>query len=329
MANLKDIAKVLNVSVSTVSRALNDSDEISPARKEEVRAAAESLGYRLHGRGGRSDPEWNCAGIIVPELTSEYYAELVHLAKERLAAKGFSCVVQLTDFQPAHMVEAVSAMRRIRVKCLLVVMDTEETLNEQILHAFSKSGLPILLITSKYYPLLEFDCIHLNEYSGIVTGIRHLQERGYTRIGCIGDDVSMNRVTIFKQVMKLLDLPTDPRMICIGKERFEAGGYLRMQQMLALDQRPDAVFCCYDQMAIGAIHALDETGLEIPRDMALLGFDNLSMSGYIGPGITTIDNSRQDMISVAVNVLTSHVDNPSASRQQIALRPTLVVRGSA
>ena len=105
MANLKDIASELGVSVSTVSRALNDSDEISVEMKEKVRETAVSLGYTLRGRGGRVTPEWNAAGIIVPEVASEYYAKIVHMSKEMLADKGYSTIIKVTDFADMPAIE--------------------------------------------------------------------------------------------------------------------------------------------------------------------------------------------------------------------------------
>ena len=233
---------------------------------------------------------------------------------------------QLTDFKAAELLDAINTMSRIHVKCLLVVMDTEENMSDQLISAMHRSGLPIMLITSKYYPLLEFDCIHLDEYSGIIMGVQHLQKRGYQRIACISDRISLSRVTVFKQAMKLQGMKVDPQLICVGPERAESGGYLRTKELLSLENPPDAVFCCYDQMAIGAIHALRESGLRIPEDMAVMGFDNLTSSKYIEGGITTIANPYEDMLSVAVNILTKRTKNPQMSQQQIALRPNLVVR---
>lgn len=326
LANLKDIAEQLGVSVSTVSRALNDSDEISTEMKEKIRQTAEELGYSLRGRGGRTTPEWNTAGIIVPEVTSEYYAKIVHMSKEMLASMGYSSIIKVTNFQPGEMVDAINCMHRIRVKCLLIVMDDEEIMSERIVRTIRRSKLPVILITSKYYPLLDFDCIHLDEYSGIVMGVQHLQERGYRRIGFIGEKMSANRMTVFKQAMKFQGAEPDPQLISSGQERAEMGGYLRMKELLNLPNPPDAVFCSYDQMAIGAIHALEEAGLRIPEDVAVMGFDNIQVSRFVHGGITTIANPYEDMISIAINVLTKREKNRQTSRQQIALRPKLVIR---
>lgn len=328
MANLRDIAKELDVSVSTVSRALNGSVGVSPELQEKIRRKADEIGYTLLGRGGRATPDWNCAGIIVPEVNSEYYARIVHSAKDQFAAKGYTFIFKLTDFEPEKMVEAINTMSRIRVKCLLLVVDSEESLTDPVMQALQSSGLPVMLITAKNYPLLDYDCIFLDEYSGIVRGIQHLIQRGYKRIGCLSDRLSANRVTIFRQAMKLFDREVEQQLICVGNDRAEAGGYLRMKELIAMDNPPDAVFCAYDQMAIGAIHALNESGLSVPGDMAVLGFDNLTVSQYICGGITSIANPYREMISISLNVLLNRIANPSAPQQHIALKPEVVIRAT-
>lgn len=326
MTNLRDIAQELGVSTSTVSRALNGSSEISQSMTEKICGIADQMGYKQRGHRVASTVGASTAGIIVPEVTSEYYAQLIQLAKNALATKGFSTIIKLTNFKTPEMVEAISTMGKIHVQCLLIIMDTEEAMNEQILSAMRKCSSAIMMVTSKYYPMHEFDCTYLDEYSGIVMGIHHLQQRGYQRIGCISDRISASRTTIFKQAMKIAGLPVNQQLICVGSERAENGGYLRMKELLAMKTPPDAVFCAYDQMAIGALHAMRENNLCAPQDVAIIGFDNITVSKYIEGGLTTIENPCEDMISIAVSVLTKRVKNRQASQQQIALRPNLIVR---
>jgi len=158
--------------------------------------------------------------------------------------------------------------------------------------------------------------------------VQHLQQRGYRRIGFIGEKMTANRLTIFKQAMKLQGLEPEAHFIITGQERGEYGGYLRMKELLSQKELPDAVFCSYDTMAIGAIHALREKGMRIPEDMAVIGFDNISVSQYVEGGITTIANPYDDMISIAIKVLTKRENNDQSTRQQIALRPKLIVRST-
>ncbi|MEN6562827.1 MAG: LacI family DNA-binding transcriptional regulator [Christensenella sp.] len=328
MVTLKDLAIELGVNVSTVSRALNGSGGISEDMVQKVRSKAEERGYSLRRRGGLGRSDLNAAGIVVPEVSSEYYARLVHLAKNKLKEEGYSSIVIVSDFRTADTIEAIHIFGKIHVKCLLIVMDTEEDMSEEILRSLRRINLPIMLITPKYYPLLEFDCIHLDEYSGIIMGIQHLKDRGYQRIGCIGDRLSANRVTIFRQALKLLEMGYDPKLVFIGSERAERGGYLRTKEALSQRNRPDAIFCCYDQIAVGAICAIEEYQLHIPDEIAVLGFDDLSVSTYLAGGITTIANASEEMISIAVNVLAKRIRNTESVPQQIALRPKLVIRST-
>ena len=323
MATLKDIAQALGVNTSTVSRALNDSASISEEMREKVRQTARELGYTLRGRGGRTTPEWCCAGLILPEVTSEYYGRLAQLARERLEQRGYSCLIQLTSFRADSMLSAIRTLARVRVKCLLIVMDVEEAVSDTIMDAIHRSGLPTMVVTSGYLPKMDLDCIHFDETIGIRAGVEHLLARGYDRIGFVGEYMTEVRRRSFEQAMTEQGRKT---AIAVGKERGEQGGYLRMTELLGLPQRPNAVFAGYDQMAFGAIHAIREAGLRVPEDVAVLGFDDVASAAYVEGGITTIANPSEDMIAIAVNILLKRIQEPDRIRQQIALRPRLIVR---
>ena len=324
MATLKDIAQRLGVNTSTVSRALNDSPSISEEMREKIRLTAAEMGYTLRGRGGREAPDWCAAGLILPDVTSEYYAKLVHLAQERLAQRGYSCMIELTNFNSAAMLAAIQAMARIRVKCLLIVMDSEETVSDKIIEAIHRSGLPTMLVTSDYLPRIDVDCIHFDENIGIRAGVEHLLQRGYRRIGFLGEKMTESRRRGFEQIMS--EQGKHSYQVAVGKERGELGGYLRMKELLGMEERPDAVFAGYDQMAVGAIHAIREAGLSVPGDIAVVGFDDISVAPFVEGGITTVANPSEDMISIAVNILLKRLQAPNRARQQIALRPRLVIR---
>ncbi|HWR23341.1 MAG TPA: LacI family DNA-binding transcriptional regulator [Feifaniaceae bacterium] len=326
MATLKEIADRLNISVSTVSRALNGSNSISREMQARIRDVAEELGYTLKGRGGKYSPEWNIAGLIVAEVCSEYYAKIVHLAQERFAQRGYSTVIQITNFGHENLHSAIKIMRCIGVRCLLIVMDDEEKISQDIMDAIHKSGLPVMLVTSKYFTMIDVDCIHTNETSGILMGVQHLLSRNYRKIGFIGERMTENRHTIFKQVMEEHVPGWRPQFIAVGRERGALGGYLRMKELLGMEERPDAVFASYDLMAIGAIHAIREAGLKIPGDIAVLGFDNITESEYVEGGITTIASPSEDMIAIAINILMKRIQSSAGALQQVALQPKLIVR---
>ncbi|MDD4311348.1 MAG: LacI family DNA-binding transcriptional regulator [Eubacteriales bacterium] len=326
MATLKQIAENLHVNVSTVSRALNGSSSISEEMQVRIRNEAEKIGYTLKGIGGRYSPEWNMAGVIVAEVWSEYYAKIVHLAQEKFAQRGYSTMIQITNFDHSNLYSAIKVMKSIRVKCLLIVMDDEEKISKDIMDMIHKSGLAVMLVTSKYFEMIDVDCIHTSEMSGIVMGVQHLIDQGYKRIGFIGEAMTENRHSIFRDVMQENMPNWKPQYIAVGRERGALGGYLRMKELLGLDPRPDAVFASYDLMAIGAIHAIREAGLKVPQDVAVLGFDNITESAYVEGGITTIASPCEDMIAIAINVLMKRVQSRAGALQQISLQPKLIVR---
>lgn len=324
MVTLKDIAQKVGVNTSTVSRALNDSPSISEEMREKICQAAQEMGYSLRGRGGREMPEWCAVGLIIPEATSEYYSKLAHLTQDRLAQRGYSCMIQLTNFSSASLLSAIHAMARIRVKCLLIVLDAEETVSDKVMDAIHRSGLPVMLVTSDYLPKIDVDCIHFDENIGMRAGVEHLVQQGYQRIAFLGERMTESRCIAFEQAMEEKGLPT--RLVAVGKERGELGGYLRMKELLGMQERPDAVFAGYDLMAIGAIHALHEAGLSVPGDVAVMGFDDCTVARYVEGGITTIANPSEDLVSIAVNILLKRMQAPNRARQQIALRPRLIIR---
>ncbi len=328
MSTVKEIAEQLGVHPSTVSRALNGSRKISAEVREKVLATAKAMDYKLRGRGGRATPDWNTAGIIVPEVLSDYYARIVHLAKTSLAARGYSTIVKITSFTPKEMLEAINSMNRIQVKCLLIVLDSEESFSDRILRSLYATHLPVVLLTSRFHASMNMDCIHLDENAGICMAIEHLQQRGHSEVGFIGEKMTAGRLMVFKQVMKSMKMELQPQWICIGKERMEEGGYLRMKELLNLPHPPKAVFCSYDQMAVGAIHAIQEAGKRVPEDIAVIGFDDIAAAPYVAGGITTVANPCKDMVSIAVSVLLSRVTAPDSAYQEIALRPTLMVRST-
>lgn len=323
----KDIADALGISIATVSRALNDDPRISSAVRQQVASTARKLGYRQKHKKQLASGQ--IAGILVPEVLSEYYARLVHTANNVFASKNFTTVLRMTSFDQATMARSINEFKTMGVDCILLVIDESETLSEAVLAAVADFASPVFFITMKYIPHFDYDCLFVDEFRGIEMALEHLTRLGWTRIGFIGEQQTIGRYEAFLQITSRLGLDVLSSQIKIVNQRFAAGGYLAMQELLQEKDLPQAIFVSYDQMAIGAIQALDQAGLSVPADMALVGFDGSLVSEYVGPGLTTISAPYQDMVAIAVRVLLSRLeDGPAASPQQIALKPELLVRGS-
>lgn len=128
--------------------------------------------------------------------------------------------------------------------------------------------------------------------------------------------------------MKQYDVPVNPAFVRIAQNRGEEGGYLRMREILSRVTLPDAIYASYDQMAIGAIHAIGESGLRVPGDIAVIGFDDIPTARYVAGGITTIGTPFDDMAAIAVRILMHRISQPFGQPQQVAIKPSLIVRAT-
>ena len=328
MATLEDIAREANVSVSTVSRVLNGKASINEETRRRVMAAAESLRYHKRTYTTVDSRIQNVAGVIIPDMTSDYYARLLHTLCEKFRQKNFSVLSSITNFDQDETVRAVRRMSQIRVSCLLIIIDDTEVISQKLIDAVRLSSLPTMLITSKYISSLDVDCLFVDEERGNTMAVEHLLHRGYRNIGFIGEYNTRNRCDCFLKVMKQYNMPVNPAFVCIGQHRGEEGGYLRMREILSRMELPDAIYAGYDQMAIGAIHAIGESGLRVPGDIAVIGFDDIPSARYVAGGITTIGTPFDDMAAIVVRILMHRIDQPFGQPQQVAIKPTLIVRAT-
>ncbi|MDD3818875.1 MAG: LacI family DNA-binding transcriptional regulator [Actinomycetota bacterium] len=328
MAILKDIAEKAGVSVSTASRALQNDPRISVNTKNKVTEVASLLGYAKHKNKNIPNKNWDSAGLIVPEVISGYYAQLVHYANDNFAKNELLTVIKITNFKKDTMIRHIKSFAKNQVRCLIIIVDDSEELSDDVFSAVSLIKVPIMFITSKYISKLDYDNLYVDEHRGITMGLEHLIQKGYKQIGFIGEDQTLGRYHVYNKVMQSFGMHINKDFIKISKKRAEEGGYYCMKEILKQNRYPDAIFASYDSMAIGAIHAIEEASLRIPEDIAILGFDDILISKYISRGLTTIKNPCKDMISIATRVLLKRIEQPNLTPQQIALKPLLVVRGT-
>ncbi len=328
MANLDDIAREAGVSASTVSRVLNDRASISEETRQRVLLVAERLQYRKRTYTSNTLRVQKVAGVIIPDMTSDYYARMLHTINVRFQQKDFSVLCAITNFDPEQTVNAVKQISQNRVSCLLIVMDDTEVISQKLIDTVRLIGLPTMFITSKYISSLDVDCLFVDEERGNTMAVEHLLHRGYRKIGFIGENNTRNRCDFFLKVMKQYDIPVNPKFVRIAQNRGEEGGYLRMKEILSLVDLPDAIYASYDQMAIGAIHAIHESGLRVPTDIAVIGFDNIPTSQYIAGGLTTIGTPFDEIAAIVVRILLHRISQPFGQPQQVAIKPSLIIRAT-
>ncbi len=318
------------MNVSTVSKALNNSPEISESKREEIKAIARELNYlpNLSARalvGKRS----NSIGVILPEIRSNYYATMFNHIEEAVNGTGLSLIMGTTNFNVANEIRYLNVLSSRQVDGIILIASMHGEIEESLNLIAEKYNIPILLIES-FIDSPSHDYIMIDNRYGINLAIKYFKQCKHERIGFISETISARtRLPWFRETMKENGYAIFEKFIKIGEERFELGGYLRMKELLQQKTAPDAVFVSYDHMAIGAMKAAYELGFRIPEDIAIIGFDNIRESEYLYKPLSTISPPIKEMVQIGMNLLSDRMNNTTGSApQHITLKPTIFLRGT-
>lgn len=287
MATIKDVARAANVSVATVSRVYNGSELVRDVTRLRVLEAADQLGYIPHG-AARSliTSRTNTIGVLLPDLYGEFFSEVIRGIDQTAQRHGFHLLVSSShDGRPA--VEAALRSMRGRVDGLIVMwpeMDAQTAVRNL------PEGFPVVLLNSPVGPD-AFDVITIANFDGAWAMTRHLLDLGHRRIAIIkgaeGNFDAAERLRGYVAALSQAGVIPDPALELPG-DFSEASGYHAVTELLRAGPPPTAIFAANDSMAIGALSALREAGLGVPRDVAVAGFDDIPMSQYLDPPLSSV-----------------------------------------
>ncbi len=328
-----DIAKRLNYSPATVSRALNDHPAIRSDTKELINATAREMGYRSNTFASNlRRQKTSTLGIIVPRLNSNFMSRV--LAGMEKAANDAAYNLIITQSLESALKEVANARTLFdsRVDGLLVSVayNTEST---DHFDTFIRRGVPVLFFDRV---IQHPNCVSVsidNEWAGY-EATRHLLEQGCRRIahitGIMRRNVYGDRLAGYRRALAERAIPADDSLIVESDLSFEAG-YQAAQQILAMPTRPDGIFVANDFCAAGCMLALRQAGISIPGDMAVVGFNDDPVAQVISPTLTTIHYAGEKMGEIAarslINFLNGLQDIQATNR--IVLRSELIVRESS
>ncbi len=328
MVKLRDIALKTGLNVSTVSRALRDSSDISPDTCKLVKKVARELGYRFRIEDKSRS---KTIGVILPEVSSHYYAELAHSLSTEIRKQGYNMFVVLSGFASEAVDEAFELLAQQDVCGILICyfFDTDAVRgNGWFSERLIKSEIPVVLL-SEINSAVPIDMIYVDSDGCMQLAVEHLISLGHEKIGYIGEYTSDSRFRALVDYMEQKALTLKPEFVKRGAERFEIGGYLRTKELLAEKQLPSAIIACYDQVAIGVMKALNEAGLRVPEDISVIGVDNIVMNDYLPVKLTSITNPVGQMGIVAVKLLMDSLNNREDHVvQNVALQSKLIIRDS-
>ncbi|OGO80759.1 MAG: hypothetical protein A2Y21_03170 [Clostridiales bacterium GWC2_40_7] len=268
-------------------------------------------------------------GLIVPEIISSYFAQMVNYIEAELKSLNYSLIIGVTHHNYEAEVQHIGTLITKKVDGIILAGSMHKQIEEQLVFVKNKYNMPMVLIqTLANYP--GYNCIIIDDKYGFLNAIELLSTLGHTRIGFVADEESARlRFEFFKSSMLEKGMVIDNNFIKIGKERFEYGGYLRMKELLEQKTIPTAVFSAYDNVAIGVMKAVQESGLSIPEDISIVSFDNIRESEYLYNPLTTISPPIKDMCRIGVKLLIEKVkDKDNKLIQHISLKPELIIRNT-
>ncbi len=329
MVTLKNIAEKTGVNVSTVSRALNNSPEIAEVTKQHIRKIAREMNYvpnvtaqSLVGKKSRS------IGLILPEIRSNYYAQISNYIDDELRKRKYSMIIGLTDFMYEEEARSLKVLSSRRVDGILFTSLMHNKIEKNLRYVKNTYKIPIVLVDSFLSTQkMSFDHVGIDSYTGIVAAVRYFLEKGKTTIGFIGDRFTVHsRYPGFQKALYDNGLEVDKRFVRFGNERFEEGGYLRMNELIGAGTIPDALFASYDDMALGALKALDEKGIHPVKDISVIGHDNIRVSAYTLNPLSTINAPLQEMARLSVERLFERIHGSRDKIVDKMLPAELIIR---
>jgi alanine racemase len=331
---LAQIAERAGVSISTVSRVLNDKPGVNAATRRQVLIAIDVLGY---DRPARLRPRVaGLVGVIVPEIENPFFPRLAQLIELNLSQHGYTPVLCSQSLGGIHEDDYVRSLLEHGVAGIIFVsgMHAIADIDPGRYQRLTDSGLPVVLING-FLPGVGAACIATDDARVIDLAVAHLAHMGHSRIGlALGQDrytPVRRKAAAFPTAMRehvdpgLTDADLDSLIECTTFT--VAGG---TQAALALlDRDVTGIVCGSDVMALGVLRAARQRGLEVPRDLSVIGSDDSSLIEFTDPPLTTVRQPSLEMAAAACRALLDLIDGATPSPTELLLSPELVVRGSA
>ncbi len=319
------IAELAGVSVPTVSKVINGRSDVSLDTRRRVEATIREQGYR---RSDRSTNRSDLIEVLFHELESAWALEII-MGVERVARENDLAVV-LSEMQGRRTpgrgwIEGVLARRPTGV--IAVFSDLSETLRMQL----KTRGIPFVVVDPTGEPLHDTPSIGATNWNGGLAATRHLLGLGHRRIGviCGPEEILCSRARLdgYRAAMDAAGVPIDPELIRHGAFHVKEG-VAEGRALLALPDRPTAIFAGNDLQAFGVYQAAREARLHIPEDLSVVGFDDLPVASWVGPPLTTIRQPLVQMAVTAARLVMTLARGEQPSQTRVELATELVVRES-
>lgn len=339
-ATLSDIAETVGVAPMTVSRVINDSGYVSEETRKKVLQAVKDLNYRRNGLARNLKRQFTeTVGLVLGDISNPYSTELARSVRETLVNQGFSLFICISEHSAKEDILAFESLANHSVDGIIVATRANEG-GDEYLRGIVESNIPVVVI-GRDFQHEEVDFVSPDNLRGGFEATQHLIDLGHKRIGFIGASLkggsSLKRLQGYLQALEKHNIEIDERLVTGRNEDIsevpgystEEIGFEGMKRLLSLPNPPTAVFARNDFTAIGAMSAINDAGLKIPEDIAIVGFDDISLAVRTSPSLTTVRQPMRLEGQLAAEMLLERIEGKEKiARREKILNCELIVRES-
>ena len=317
--NYEKLASLANVSIGTVSKAFSGSKEISEKTKNKIFELAKK--HDCFEKYYKAKRDKKVVALICPELISPYYAEIVSRIEKNLSAKGVIMALYVSNFDPKKESEIISYLLSSKT------VDGIMIIASSTLVKFNKDVAIVAINTNRKNS--QVDCVNVAFKDTMVETVKYLKDYGHTKIAFIGETLTKSRLNLFNNAMAENSLIINPTWIFMEKARFEQAGKCAINKIMQLIDKPTAIICAYDNIALGAIDAIKKHGKSVPEDFSIIGIDDIPIASHTSVNLTTIKSNNTTICDIAVDLILKKIESKFFSlREKISLKTELVIRNS-
>lgn len=337
MVTIKDVAKLANVSIATVSRVVNGYAHVRPAVREAVGKAIAELGYRPNGLASSfRTQQSNIVGVLLRQQRTPFSSALAYAIENTMFDQGYRVLLCSTNGDADREEAYLNTMLEMRVQGVIIRPSSATPRTIKQVNMLRERDIAVTFVDMKP-KIAAISSVVCDNYSGGYQGMRHLIELGHRRIGVVagavaqrggGQDVGSERVRGIRQAAEDLatgveivySMPFDIASFEVGREAGAA--------MIKSNPGLTAIFATTDMLALGVMHSAHALNLELPRDLSILGYDGIMESAVTFPTLSTIAQPIHEMGQIAASMLIDYMRGTSKSPRQVVLENTLIQRNS-
>lgn len=327
---IKDIARELNLSVSTVSRAFRDAYDVSQETREKVLSMAAKLNYKRNFNAiGLVKNQTNNIAVMLPSITNYYFSTVITGIQEVGYSKGYNIIFYVTNDSPERELSIIKNLSLTSIDGFLVCTTLNSEHND-LFRRIIDNGTPVVFF-DRVPTDIETSKVVQDDYNGAFEAVKHLVDCGYEKIAHISGRKSLaitqKRTQGYLDALKEFNLPI--REEWITQSGFsQEDGERDVYELLKCRDKPDAIFAVNDRKAIGAMLSLKKLNIRIGQEMGVIGFTNDPVSNIISPGLTTIAVPALEVGSTSCELLLKHIAKKHFQPQELVLPGKLIVRES-